>query len=312
MKTNFTISLAFFIALTNCSDTDVAPRHDVIPDMVSENEIIRIPVVIHVVNYSPDPFEISDTRISSQIDALNRDYRKKNLDWTKTPQEFLALVADVGIEFVLAKTDPEGNPTTGIIRTTSHVTGFDGQRFDEKVPIESLALYFTSKGGQDAWPNDQYLNIWIADLSDRNGKLSLAGFANPPGSDARIDGIVVDPRAFGAYTPSEFAYSLGRTTTHEIGHWLNLRHIYGKDGSCEDGEDGDLVDDTPIQQSQNLGNPTHPIFSCGHTSMFMNFMDRVDDKSMFMFTIGQKRRMRNLFNKDGLRRKMYIKLHRAQ
>lgn len=304
MKANVTFSLILALALTNCGDVDVAPRHDTLPDLVPENEIITIPVVIHVVNYSPVPFEISDTRIMSQLDVLNQDFRKNNLDWINTPQEFKDLVADVGIEFVLAKTDPKGKPTNGIIRTTSQVTGFDGLRFDESVPIESLALYFNSQGGQDAWPNDHYLNIWIADLSDRNGQLSLAGYANPPGSDARMDGIVVDPRAFGVNPSPEFA-SLGRTATHEIGHWLNLRHIYGKDGSCNDGEDGDLVEDTPVQESQNLGNPTHPIFSCGHTSMFMNFMDRVDDKSMVMFTVGQKKRMRDLFNKTGLRRKMY-------
>lgn len=312
MKANATFILAFFLALTNCGDSDVKPPHQALPDVVPENEIITIPVVVHVVNYSPDPFEISDTRILSQIDVLNQDYRKRNLDWIKTPQEFRSLVADVGIEFVLATTDPLGNPTNGIIRTISDVNGFDGLRLDERTPIDDLALYATSKGGQDAWPNDRYLNIWIADLSDRSGNLSLAGFANPPGSDPRIDGIVVDPRAFGIDPSSASAYSLGRTTAHEVGHWLNLRHIYGKDGSCEDGEDGDLVDDTPVQASQNLGNPVHPITSCGNTSMFMNFMDRVDDQSMYMFTIGQKKRMRSLFDKGGFRRKMYEKIARTQ
>ncbi len=309
MKAKLLWIVIMFMALLNCSENDVIPGHEPIPDIVPEDEIITIPVVIHVVNFGPDPFEISDDKILSQFDVLNQDYRKKNVDWLKTPQEFKNLVADVGIEFVLADVDPQGNPTTGIIRTSSAVTGFDGISFDQSQPIENLALYFTSKGGQDAWPNDQYLNIWIADLSDRNGELSLAGYANLPGADARIDGIVIDPRAFGINSSGENAYSLGRTVTHEIGHWLNLRHIYGKDGSCEDGEDGDLVADTPVQQSQNLGNPVHPIFSCGNASMFMNFMDRVDDKSMYMFTIGQRNRMRSLFNKGGLRRAMYEKLH---
>lgn len=309
MKTSLTFLIIFFLAFTNCTDTDFSPPPEQIPDLVPEDEIITIPVVVHVVNYSPDPFEISDARILSQLDVLNQDYRKKNVDWIKTPPEFKHVVADVGIEFVMARVDPEGNPTNGIIRTTSNVTGFDGLSIEQSAPVESMALYFTSKGGQDAWPNDQYLNIWIADLSDRQGNLSLAGYANPPGSDPRMDGIVIDPRAFGTSLSSESAYSLGRSATHEIGHWLNLRHIYGKDGSCEDGEDGDLVDDTPVQQSQTLGSPVHPIFSCGHASMFMNFMDRVDDKSMFMFTIGQRKRMRKLFDKDGFRRKLYIKLH---
>jgi hypothetical protein len=307
MKARVIFSIIFNLAFTTCSDVDVISQQGHVPDIVPENEIITIPVVIHVVNFSPNPFEISDARILSQIDVLNQDYRKRNSDWVKTPEEFRNLVADVGIEFVLAKSDPWGNPTNGIIRTSSQVTGFEGLRFNDSVPIESLALYFTSKGGQDAWPADQYLNIWLADLSDRNGNLSLAGFANPPGSDARIDGIVIDPRAFGINPSAELPYSLGRTATHEVGHWLNLRHIYGKDGSCEDGEDGDLVDDTPVQQSQNFGNPIHPTMSCGNTSMFMNFMDRVDDRSMFMFTVGQKKRMRNLFDKTGPRRKLYEK-----
>jgi hypothetical protein len=285
MKTNLLWIVIIFMALTNCGESDL-PGQEPIPDIVPEDEIITIPIVIHVVNFSPDPFEISDDKIVSQIDVLNEDYRKKNSDGLKTPQEFKNLVADVGIEYV---------------------TGFDGTRIDQSVPIENLALYVTSKGGQDAWPNDQYLNIWIADLSGRKGELSLAGYANLPGSDARIDGVVIDPRAFGINSSSDDSYSLGRTATHEIGHWLNLRHIYGKDGSCEDGEDGDLVEDTPVQQSQNLGNPVYPIFSCGNASMFMNFMDRVDDKSMYMFTTGQRNRMRNLFNKGGLRRAMYEK-----
>lgn len=309
MKTNLLWMIIFFTTLINCSESDLVPIQEPIPDIVPEDEIITIPVVIHVVNFSPDPFEITDEKILSQIDVLNEDYRKKNLDWSKTPQEFKDLVADVGIEFVLADVDPQGKATTGIIRTSSGVTGFDGIRIDPSVPIENLALYYTSKGGQDAWPNDQYLNIWIADLSDRNGELSLIGYANLPGSDARIDGVVIDPRAFGINALSDDAYLLGRTATHEIGHWLNLKHIYGKDGSCEDGEEGDLVEDTPVQQSQNLGNPVYPVFSCGNSSMFMNFMDRVDDKSMYMFTIGQRNRMRNLFNKGGLRREMYEKLY---
>ncbi len=308
MRVKRVFSLVFFVAIASCRDTEVVKDMDTLPDIVPEDEVITIPVVVHVVNYSPDPFDISDARILSQIEVLNQDYRRTNADWLKTPEEFKGLAADVGINFVLAKTDPQGNPVSGIIRTASQVTGFDGQRLDDTVPIEALSLYFTSKGGQDAWPNDRYLNIWVADLSDRNGNLSLAGFANPPGSDPRIDGVVIDPRAFGVIPSDESPYALGRTATHEIGHWLNLRHIYGRDGSCQDGEDGDLVSDTPVQESQNLGNPVHPVFSCGNASMFMNFMDRVDDKSMYMFTVGQKKRMRSLFDKTGLRRHMYERL----
>lgn len=310
----FFVALALLFAAGACSTDDniddpVTPVPGVAPDTVPDTEIITIPVVVHVVNFSPAPFEISDEKIRSQINVLNEDFRKKNVDWTKTPAEFLGLVADVGIEFRLATTDPDGKPTSGIVRTTSTVTGFDGMASPGE-GIESLSLYFSSLGGQDAWPNDRYLNIWIAEMSDRHGTLQLAGYANFPGSDPRIDGVVIDARAFGTLAPLNPNNELGRTATHEIGHWLNLKHIYGTNNSCEDGEDGDHVADTPLQHSQNLGSPTHPLPTCGGHAMFMNFMDRVDDQSMYMFTNGQKQRMRALFNKGGQRRDLYLNIRK--
>ncbi|MDO5968437.1 zinc metalloprotease [Flavivirga aquimarina] len=293
----FLLAIALIIFCSAC--TKDTPQENNIPF----DEVITIPVVIHVVNYKPEPFTISDEKIRSQIEVLNQDFRKKNPDHIKTPDEFIGLVADIAIEFSLATIDPNGNPTTGIIRTESDVTGFDGKSITDETPIEDLKLYFTNKGGQDAWPRDKYLNIWIADLSDRYGNLALAGYAQFPNSDPKIDGVVIDPRVFGTLPPLEPIHSLGRTATHEIGHWLNLKHIYGKNGDCED---GDLVDDTPSQESEYNGNPTHPQNSCNSNDMFMNFMDYVDDQSMYMFTLGQKRRMRNLFNPGGLRRELYL------
>jgi hypothetical protein len=306
----FKLFTFLFFFLQGCG-RDEAPGSpdDLLPNEVPLDEIIRIPVVVHVVNYSPQPFEINDEKIASQIEILNQDYRKRNPDWIKTPEEFISLVADVGLEFFLANTDPDGRATNGIIRTSGTVTGFDGVGIDGR-PVENLALYSAALGGQDAWPNHRYLNIWIADLSDRHGNLKLAGYANGPGSDARIDGVVIDPRAFGREASPTSPYGLGRTATHEIGHWLNLRHVYGKDNSCEDGEDGDLVADTPVQYAQHTGSPVHPSASCGSNDMFMNFMDRVDDQSMYMFTNGQKQRMRALFNKDGLKRDLYLSIRK--
>lgn len=273
------------------------------PPIVPGEEVIKIPIVVHVVNFVSAPFEISDEKIKSQIEVLNQDYRKRNPDHTNTPAEFTDLVADVGIEFYLAQKDPNGNPTTGIVRTSSEVTGWDGQSIGEDTPIEDLKLYFSNKGGQDAWPNNKYLNIWIADLSDRSGNIGLGGYAQFPGADSRIDGVVIDPRMFGTVPPLVPGFELGRTVTHEIGHWLNLLHIYGEDGSCEV---GDLVDDTPSQESQYLGNPTYPQSSCGSNDMFMNFMDRVNDQSMYMFSKGQRERMRANFNEGGARRELYL------
>ncbi|WP_162555603.1 zinc metalloprotease [Reichenbachiella versicolor] len=294
--------LVLAILLSSCSkDTEVKPTK--IPAEIPSNEIIRIPIVVHVVNYSPAPFEISDEKIKSQIEVLNQDYRRQNPDHTNAPSEFIDLVADVGIEFHLAEKDPEGNLTSGIVRTSSEVTGWDGKTIADETSFEDLKLYNTNQGGQDAWPRDQYLNIWIADLSDRHGNLVLAGYAQFPDCDPRIDGVVIDPRAFGTLPPIAPNLNYGRTATHEIGHWLSLLHIYGKDGDCEE---GDMVDDTPVQLSQYTGNPTYPQSSCGSNDMFMNFMDRVYDESMIMFTKGQRERIRSIFNDGGSRRQLYL------
>ncbi len=268
---------------------------------IPEDELITIPVVIHVLNYSPDPFEISDAKIRTQIDVLNKDFRKLNPDHLNTPDEFKHLVADIGIQFKLATVDPNGNATTGIIRTAGTIVATNGQ--EEMGPVEDRTLYFTDKGGQDAWPNDSYLNIWIADASNRHGDLALPGYANPPGSDPRIDGVVIDPRVFGTLEPLAQNHHLGRTATHEIGHWLNLKHIYAGQNNCNS---SDLVADTPTQYASYSGRPTHPQTSCGSNDMFMNFMDYVADDAMYMFTKGQKERMRALFLEGGLRRTLYL------
>lgn len=299
MTKSLSISTLFFLVLLfySCNKTDIKPPDEPI---VPTDEIITIPVVIHIVNYSPDPFVISDAKIHSQIDVLNKDFRKLNPDHLNTPDEFKHLVADVGIQFQLATKDPNGNFTTGIIRTESTLIAADG--YEDIGVVEERLLYFSNKGGQDAWPNNKYLNIWIADYSNRLGNLALPGFANPPGSDARIDGVVIDPRVFGTLEPLVDGHRFGRTATHEIGHWLNLKHIFAKDRDCES---SDLVDDTPTQYESSTGNPTHPHLSCGSNDMFMNFMDYSNDETLNMFTKGQKERMRTLFDTDGLRRELY-------
>lgn len=102
--------------------------------------MITIPIIVHIVNYEPDPFTISDEKILSQIDVLNQDFRKQNPDHIKTPNEFIDLVADVAITFSLATIDPNGNPTTGIIRTESDVTGFDGRDLTDKRHLNDLTM----------------------------------------------------------------------------------------------------------------------------------------------------------------------------
>ncbi|MEE9362413.1 MAG: zinc metalloprotease [Cellulophaga sp.] len=293
------VTLFILSLVLSCAKEDNTPKEEL--PIVPSDEIITIPIVVHVINYTPDPFVISDEKIDSQIAVLNKDFRKLNADHLNTPDEFKHLVADVGIQFKLATIDPNGNATTGIIRTEGSLIAGDGQ--EEGRTIEERILYFTNKRGQDAWPNSKYLNIWIADSSDRFGNLGLPGYANPPGSDPRIDGVVMDPRVFGTLEPLAVNHEFGRTATHEIGHWLGLSHIFAGEDNCNS---SDLVEDTPTQFGSYSGHPTHPQGSCGSNDMFMNFMDYVADDAMYMFTIGQKKRMRALFNEGGLRRELYL------
>ena len=234
-----------------------------------------IQVVVHVV--FNDPAEnISDAQVESQIVVLNADYRAKNPDTSKVPSVWSGLVADTNIEFALATVDPDGNPTNGITRTSTTETSFG---IDDKVKSAST-------GGQDPWPSDQYLNIWVCNLGD-----GLLGYAHFPGSPPETDGVVILHTAFGTVGTAAPPFHLGRTTTHEVGHWLNLFHIWGDTNDCSG---SDLVDDTPPAQTPNFNTPTFPHISCGNApngDMFVNYMDYVDDEAMFMFTQGQVERM---------------------
>jgi hypothetical protein len=187
-----------------------------------------------------------------------------------------ALAVDTMIRFALAKTDPNGKPTTGITRTRTTATSF----------TQDDSVKSTARGGQDAWPSDKYLNIWVCSLG--NG---LLGYAQFPGGPATTDGVVILNKAFGTVGTAAPPFNLGRSATHEIGHWLNLRHIWG---DTEDCSGSDFVDDTPNAQQPNFGKPTFPHLSCNNApngDMFMNYMDYVDDDSMVMFTTGQVARM---------------------
>ncbi|WP_164851177.1 zinc metalloprotease [Larkinella soli] len=294
--------LLVWVTLSQCRQDRTIPASD-----PASAEIIRIPVVVHVL-YSRIDFNVSDAKITSQIVVLNQDFRNRNPDRSRIPEEFAGLAADTGIEFELAKVDPQGHPTTGITRTFSPVDGFAGRDLTGRVPVEDLPLYFTGKGGHDAWPTDRYLNIWVAELSDREGNLALAGYAHFPGSDARIDGVVIDPRVFGTLPPLASEHSGGRTATHEIGHWLNLLHLYDGTGQCRD---ADLVPDTPPTSEPYTGTPSYPQQSCGTGSMFMNFMELVDDGAMHLFTKGQRDRMRAVFAPAGGRHALYRSVRAA-
>jgi Pregnancy-associated plasma protein-A len=237
--------------------------------------LITIPVVVHVV-YRTDRENISKSQINSQISVLNRDFRGTNPDASKVPAVWNGFVADSNIQFALARRDPDGKVTTGVTRTRTNRRSF-GADDSVKSPRQ---------GGVRAWPSTRYLNVWVCTLGD-----GLLGYAQFPGGPARTDGVVILNKAFGTSGTAAAPFNLGRTTTHEIGHWLNLRHIWADTTDCSG---SDHVADTPTAQLPNYGKPTFPHISCGNGpngDMFMDYMDYVDDAAMFLFTIGQATRM---------------------
>jgi hypothetical protein len=251
--------------------------------LVGRAGVVRIPVVVHVVHRT-DEQDISDEQVRSQIEVLNRDFRRRNPDAEQVPEAFADLVADARVEFELASTDPAGGPTDGITRTRTTRSSFGD---DDRVK-------FARSGGADAWPNERYLNLWVCPLSG-----GLLGYAQFPGGPPETDGVVITYTAFGTLGTAAEPFDLGRTATHEVGHWLNLRHIWGDDGTGCSGSD--FVDDTPNQAGENTGRPTFPSVSCDNApngDLFMNYMDYVDDVAMFMFTSGQVQRMQTCLDND--------------
>ena len=253
-----------------------------------ERTVITIPTVFHIL-YNTSSQNISDARILEQLNVLNNDFARLNADAANTPSVFAALGINTNIQFCMAQRDPGGNASTGIVRKSTTVTSFSSND----------NVKHNSTGGDDAWPAGSYLNIWVCNLGG-----GLLGYAQFPGGSASTDGVVVlyssvgGPNAPGTATP----YHLGRTATHEVGHWVNLRHIWGDDGNGCTGSD--LVGDTPNQGSENYGCPVFPHVSCSNGpngDMFMNYMDYTDDGCMNIFTGGQSSRMNAIFVSGGAR-----------
>ena len=244
---------------------------------------VTIPVVVHIV-YNNSGQNISDAQVQSQIAVLNRDYSKQNPDTSRIPSYYRGLAADCGIRFALANVDTNGGTTSGIVRRQTSQREF----------TYNDAVKFTARGGDDGWDRDRYLNIWVTNLS--NGVL---GYSSVPGCAKPNDGVVISYTAFGTMGTATAPFNLGRTATHEIGHWLNLIHIWG-DAGCGD----DYVEDTPQQSAATHGNPSGMIISCGNTpygNLYMDYMDFTDDAGMHLFTYGQRDRMRALFAPGGFR-----------
>lgn len=243
---------------------------------------ISLPVVVHIL-WREAAENISDEQIQSQIAVLNEDFRQLNPNFSNTPSAFRSVAADIEIEFCLASVDPNGNPTTGITRTQTDIDNIG----------ETEDWYSSFWGGKDAWDVNRYINIWVCDIGD-DGTLGFASIpetADPPESD----GLVIGHQYFGTVgtaANTEFN-NLGRTVTHEMGHYFNLEHLWGVDqGGCDE---DDFVSDTPEQFEDSFACPSFPFFddctSGGNGIQFMNFMDYTDDACMTMFTEGQKMRM---------------------
>ncbi len=245
-------------------------------------EIITLPVVVHIL-YTNATNNISTAQIESQLAVLNADFRRTNADRTNK----WAQAADSQIEFKLATIDPNGNATTGITRTqVSKSTWLTGNNAMKKL----------SEGGVNPWDTSEYLNMWIVDNITRPTGGTILGYAQFPGGSAATDGVVMADEYFGTIGTAKAPFDGGRTTTHEVGHFLNLRHIWG-DGPC--GSD-DFVSDTPESDAANYGcKSAHT--SCGSLDMVENYMDYSDDSCMNLFTSGQKDRMRTVLGVGGSR-----------
>jgi hypothetical protein len=235
--------------------------------------LIKVPVVVHVV-YNNIAQNISDEQIKSQIAVLNLDFNKENTDTTSIVSSFKSLVGNARIKFYLADKDTVGNTSNGITRTpTTH--GVFGNN----------DIHYYSLGGEDAWDTKKYLNIWVCDLTP-----GISGYATAPSTTSVYeDGVVVDYQYFGTINTSVANRNKGRTTTHEVAHWLGLKHTWGS-GNCTD---ADSLADTPSQDQSSTGCDVSKT-SCGHLNMVQNFMDLSDDDCRLFFTQHQTVLMRSV------------------
>ncbi len=247
--------------------------------------VITIPVVVHVL-YRNATENISVAQIQSQLDVLNEDFRRTNLD----ADNVWSQAADTQIEFCLVTVDPNGNATTGITRKSTTRRNW-GTNDDMKS---------TATGGVNPWDTSQYLNMWVVPQMLRSNGDTILGYAQFPGGAAATDGCVMSYNYFGRTGAVSAPFDGGRTTTHEIGHYLNLRHIWG-DSNCGN----DFVSDTPTHQTSNSGCPAGRT-SCGSVDMYQNYMDYSNDVCMNLFTTGQKNRMRAVLAAGGARRSLAL------
>lgn len=243
-------------------ETDI----DVLP--IQDNLNIVIPVYFHIV--LPNANDVSDAQIQSQLRVLNDDFSKTNTNSLPPgATNFLNDATNTGISFTLA----------GIIRHNNNTSSW-GSNDAVKNAYPPVS------------PSTQ-LNVWVCNLGG-----GLLGYAQFPGGNPSTDGVVILHESLPGGSATN--YNQGRTASHEVGHYLNLRHIWG-DGRCRQ---DDFVEDTPSSDAPNYGCPDYPIVNCSSTDMTMNYMDYTYDSCMYMFTDGQRNRMRAIFAAGGSRDSM--------
>jgi len=237
------------------------------------NGIIEIPVVFNVL-YRTAAQNLSLAQLQSQIDVLNEDFSATNSDYNLTSTYNSVKSGDIGVRFVLDQ----------VIRKQTNKTSWRTNDDMKK----------SSRGGINPTSPTTKLNIWVCNMSG-----GILGYAQFPGGSSATDGVVLDDNATGRTGTAAAPFNLGRTATHEVGHWLNLRHIWG-DATCGN----DQVGDTPVHNAANTGCP-----AAGHRStcsgtpieMTMNYMDYSNDACMYMFSLGQRSRMLAVFASGGPR-----------
>jgi hypothetical protein len=264
-------------------------------------EIIRIPVVVHIIhNQLSGAFlgtNITDEQIYSQLKVLNEDYRRKagTLGFNAS-----TIGADTEIEFFLASNDPDGKPSSGITRSYSSKTSFNIINDNDRQTMSNLSY----------WDSNKYLNIWVAPFSSGYigyGEFPYAETVEGLDTEAteNLDGVFIDYTTFGKKigTNTKGLYSFGRTATHEIGHWMGLYHTWG-DERCGT----DYVADTPPTAAANSSAFCKDIFSTCTGSRTRNliedYMDYSPDSCMNIFTQGQKERMRAALDLSKRRRRV--------
>jgi hypothetical protein len=229
-------------------------------------KLVTVKVVVNVVHRTAEQ-NVSDAQVKRQIAVLNRDFAATNADKSKVPAVWKGFVTDSRLRFKLASVNRK--------RTTK-------ASFETDDSVKRA-----SSGGMAPFKPSSHLNLWVCALAG-----GVLGYAQFPGGPERTDGVVIDYRAFGTQGSAQAPFDLGRTATHEVGHYFNLRHIWG---DTEDCSGTDLVADTPNAAGPNYGKPSFPKVSCSNGpngDMFMNYMDYVDDAAMFLFTAQQVLRMR--------------------